>query len=161
MSKHSFILLFLFAILLGWQHQVKAQSNELHAIVTLTNGQEQDYFLTENDRFSFDGQETLVINTQGSTSQINIDDIRKIVFSSITGTEEIHVGEPFFYPNPVNKTIVIGNIENGQTVSIYSIEGRLLRQFKANANEPIDLSDLPSGMYVLNTSDKNLKLLKL
>lgn len=161
MYRHFLILLFLFTMLLGWQHQAKAQSAELHAIVTLTNGQEQDYYLTENDIFYFDGQETLIINAQGSTSQISINDIRKIVFSSITGTEEIQAGEPFFYPNPVKRTISIGNIDPGQQVSIYSMEGRLLRQFKANANEQIDLSDLPAGMYILNTSNKNLKLLKL
>ena len=90
MNKRFLIPLCLFAMLLCWQHQANAQNAELHAIITLTNGQEQNYFLTEDDRFSFDGQETLVINAQGSTTQISIDDIRKIVFSSITGTEEIH-----------------------------------------------------------------------
>lgn len=161
MLKHLLIPLFLFGLLFGWHAQVIAQSTELHAVVTMTNGQEQHFYLNEDDQFSFDGQDILVISTQGSTTQLNLDDIRKIEFIDVTGTQELQAGEPFFYPNPVNKTIVIGNIENGQTVSIYSIEGRLLRQFKANANEPIDLSDLPSGMYVLNTSDKNLKLLKL
>lgn len=160
MFKHFLIPLFLFVTLLGWQHQACAQSTELHAIVTLNNGQVQDYFLTENDLFSFDDQDHLVIHAQGATAQINIDNIRKIVFSSITGTEEILTGEPFFYPNPVKKTISIGNIEPDQQVSIYSLEGRLLKQFNANANEPIDLSELPAGIYILNTNNKNLKLLK-
>ena len=154
-------LLFLTAWTLLWILPGHAQSVELHAVVTLTNGQEQTFYLTEEDRFSFDGQESLVIHTQESTTSIAIDDIRKIEFVDVTETQELTTDSPFFYPNPVRQSIVLGNIENGQTVSLYSIEGRLVRQFKAHANEAINLGNLPAGIYTLNVNDKNLKLLKL
>lgn len=154
-------LLFLAAWILLWILPANAQSIELHAIVTFNNGQEQTFYLTEDDLFSFDGQESLVIHTQGSTTSIAIDDICKIVFDDVTGTQELTANNPFFYPNPVKKTITIGNIGDNQTVSIYSLEGRLVRQFKAFANEPIDLGNLPAGIYTLNVNNKNLKLLKL
>ena len=154
-------LLFLTAWTLLWILPGHAQSVELHAVVTLTNGQEQTFYLTEEDRFSFDGQESLVIHTQESTTSIAIDDIRKIEFVDVTETQELTTDSPFFYPNPVRQSIVLGNIENGQTVSLYSIEGRLVRQFKAQANEAINLGNLPAGIYTLNVNDKNLKLLKL
>lgn len=153
--------LILFLILLGCRLGVKAQAVELHALVTLNNGQEQQYYLTEEDRFSFEGQETLIINTQGSTVEIDIDDIRKIEFVDVTGTKELQADSPFFYPNPVKKTLFLSNIEDGQTVSIYSLEGRLMRQFQAKAHELVNLGDLPTGMYILNLGDKNFKLLKL
>ena len=154
-------LLFLTAWIFLWILPGHAQSVELHAVVTLTNGQEQTFYLTEEDRFSFDGQESLVIHTQESTTSIAIDDIRKIEFVDVTETQELTTGSPFFYPNPVKKTIILGNIDDNQIVSIYSLEGRLVRQLKANANEPIDLGNLPAGIYTLNVNDKNLKLLKL
>ena len=159
--KNVIVKALLFTILLGCYIGAKAQSVTLHAVVTRADGQAQHFYLNENDLFSFEGQDMLVISTQGSTAQLILDEIRKIEFIDVTGTQELHAGEPFFYPNPVNKTIVIGNIENGQTVSIYSLEGRLLRQFKANANEQTDLGNLPTGMYILNINDKNLKLMKL
>ena len=160
--KHTrYFQLIMFLILIGCSLGVKAQAIELHALVTLNNGQEQQYYLTEDDLFSFQGQETLIINTQGSTVEINIDDIRKIEFVDVTGTKEFQTDAPFFYPNPVKKTLIISNIEDGQTVSIYSLEGHLIRQFQAKSNELIDLGDLPSGMYILNLGDKNFKLLKL
>lgn len=157
-------LLFQFMLILalaGYSIGAKAQSLELHAVITMTDGQQQMYYLTEDNHFSFEGQETLVINTQGSTVELNIDDIRKIELVDITGTEELQAGTPFFYPNPVKRTLILGNVESGQTVCVYSPEGRLLREFKVQANVVIDLGDLPAGMYILNICDKNLKLLKL
>ena len=154
-------LFFLAACTLLWILPAHAQSVELHAVVTLNNGQTQTFYLTEEDRFSFDGQESLVIHTQGSTTNIAIDDIRKIEFTDVTGTQELTADSPFFYPNPVKKAIILGNIDDNQIVTLYSLEGRLVRQFKAVANEPIDLGNLPAGIYTLNINDKNLKLLKL
>jgi hypothetical protein len=152
--------LFLMALTLLWFLPSHAQSVEIRALVTLHNGEEQLYVLDENDQLAFEGQQTLLITDLGTTHRINIDDIRKIEFVDITGAQESQANTPFLYPNPVERYLAIGNIEEGQTVSIYSLEGRLLRAFKANPNEPIDLGDLPSGLYILRILDKNLKLLK-
>lgn len=145
---------------LGWHQQSYAQSVELHAIVTMTDGQEQQYFLTEDDQISFEGQETLVITTQGATVQINIDDIRKIEFVDVMEAQEINASAPFFYPNPVSKAITFGNIGHNQLIRICSVEGRLVREFQANPNERIDLSSLTPGVYVMRINDLNFKLLK-
>ena len=153
-------LLFLTAWTLLWILPGQAQSVELHARITLNNGQEQTFYLADDDHLSFNGQETLVIHSQGSTTNIAIDDIRKIIFDDVTGTQELTPDAPFFYPNPVKKTIILGNIDDNQIVSIYTLEGRLVRQLKANANEPIDLGNLPAGIYTLIVNDKHLKLLK-
>lgn len=152
--------LFLTALTLLWLLPSHAQSVEIRALVTLNNGEEQLYVLDENDQLAFEGQQTLLITDLGTTHRINIDDIRKIEFVDITNTNESQANTPFLYPNPVEQYLLLGNIEEGQTVSVYSLEGRLLRTFKANPNEPIDLGNLPSGLYILRILDKNLKLLK-
>ena len=154
-------LLFLMAWTLLWFLPSHAQSVEIRTLVTLYNGEEQLFVLSEDDQITFDGQEALQLTIQESTHRIPIDDIRKIEFVDITDTQEIQAGVPFFYPNPVTKSIVIGNIETQQTVSVYSLEGRLIYQRQANPNEAIDLSNLPAGLYILNLCEKNFKLLKL
>ena len=161
MKKQLLTALLFLATVFGFLTASKAQSVELHAIVTLNNGQEQTFYLTEDDQFAFEGQETLVISAQGSIERISIDDIRKIEFTDVTGTEESPAKSPLFFPNPVKSTIVLGDIDNGKIIRIYSIEGRLLRQFEAPANKQLDLSDLPSGLYIMNLGEKNYKLLKL
>lgn len=161
MKNSFFIPLILLMILFGCQMGVKAQSVELHAVVTMTDGQEHVFVLTEEDQLSFEGQETLVVTSQGESEHLTIDDIRKIEFIDVTGADEFPNDTPLLYPNPVRQLLVIGNLHNTPLVSIYSIDGHLIRQFDAKANEPIDLSDLPSGLYILNMNDKNHKLLKL
>lgn len=148
------------ALTLLWLLPSYAQSVEVKTLVTLNSGEEQLYVLSEDDRLSFEGQETLLLTTQNTTYRIPIDDIRKIEFVDITGTEETPTGTPYFFPNPVEQTIMLGNIEGRQTVRLYSIEGRLLRQFQAGANEPVDLGKLAPGLYILHVDGHNLKLLK-
>ena len=155
--KRFFILM---TLTLLWALPYHAQSVEVRALITLNNGEEQLYTLSQDDQLAFEGQETLLIILQGSTYRINIDDIRKIEFVDITGTEETHTGAPLFYPNPVERYFALGNIENDQTVSVYSLEGRMLYQTQANPNEPIDLDKLAPGLYILNVNGHNQKLLK-
>ncbi|MBP5574011.1 MAG: T9SS type A sorting domain-containing protein [Bacteroidales bacterium] len=158
MTLKRFIILT--ALTLLWILPSLAQSVEVKTLVSLHNGEEQLYVLDENDLLSFEGQQTLLITNLGTTHRIPIDDIRKIEFVDITDTHESQTNTPFLYPNPVERYLILGNIEEGQTVSVYSLEGRLLLELKANANEPIDLGNLPSGLYILRILDKNLKLLK-
>jgi hypothetical protein len=153
-------LFFLTAWTLLWFLPSHAQSVEIRTLITLNNGEEQLYVLSESDQLAFEGQETLVITTQGLTHRISIDDIRKIEFVDLTGTNEAQTDGPFFYPNPVEKYVAIGNLETPQNVRVYSLEGRLLFEKQVSANEPIDLGNLPSGLYILRILDKNLKLLK-
>lgn len=153
-------LLLISALTLLWVLPSHAQTMEIRALVTLNNGEEQLYVLDEEDYLAFEGQQTLLITNLGTTYRINIDDIRKIEFVDITDIHESQASTPFFYPNPVERYFAIGNIEDNQAVSIYSLEGRLLFQFTATPNEPIDLGHLPTGLYILRILDKNLKLLK-
>lgn len=138
-----------------------AQSVEVHVVVTLNDGVEHVYLLTDDDQFSFEGQENLLITSQGSTESIAIDNIRNIVFVDTTDSYEILDGSPYFYPNPAKKSITIGNIGQNQMVSIYSIDGHLAMQFQANANERIDISQLQAGMYLIKIGHRNHKLWKL
>lgn len=153
-------LLFLTALALLWILPCQAQNLEIRTLVTLNSGEQQLYVLDEDDQLAFEGQQTLLITNLGTTHRINIDEIRKIEFVDITNTNESQANIPFPYPNPVDRYLAIGNIENNQTVSVYSLEGRLLFEKQVSPNEPIDLGELPAGLYVLRILDKNLKLLK-
>lgn len=153
-------LLFLTALTLLWTLHSHAQNVEVRALVTLNNGEEQLYVLSEDDHLAFEGQETLLITSQDLTHRININDIRRIEFVDISNTNESQSCTPFIYPNPVKRYLAIGNIDDNQTVSVYDLEGRLLLEKQASANEPIDLGNLTPGLYVLRILDKNLKLLK-
>jgi Zn-dependent M28 family amino/carboxypeptidase len=57
------------------------------------------------------------------------------------------------YPNPVEDVLLIDNDEAIYVqVSIYTIYGNLVSSFQTNANTPISVQELESGIYILEIS---------
>ena len=80
-----------------------------------------------------------------------------------TSIEEKSIIGLKIYPIPVNKTLYIDiNKHEDYIISIYSVQGKLMRQFVNNLKE-IDLSELIPGIYILTVELKgqtsNIKLL--
>lgn len=72
-------------------------------------------------------------------------------------TEEYILTNKLLYPNPATNEITItNNQDSGYEYFIYDISGKLVQNSKAVFNEPIDISQLQQGVYVLKTiSDDN------
>ena len=63
------------------------------------------------------------------------------------------------YPNPVADKLYIENITSGSTVSIYNQVGQLVLEV-LNAQQGIDVSSLPAGLYVVKNQSSTLKIIK-
>ena len=61
-------------------------------------------------------------------------------------------------PNPSSDFITLGG--NSGLIRIYDMKGSLVLSHNATANERIDISSLTNGVYVLNTDNQNIKLVK-
>ena len=88
-------------------------------------------------------------------------DIRKITCEEEVGLNENQAAEISIMPNPVHDVMVLHNLDGKQTVSIYAIDGRLMRTFEASDNETIDVSAFPVGLYLVRTQSSTLKMIKL
>lgn len=75
-----------------------------------------------------------------------------------TGINESHIelSKLLIYPNPSNNTIFVDCQKGYQ---IYSITGQLLKQSNQTANQ-INISDLPTGIYILKTESKVGRFIK-
>lgn len=64
-----------------------------------------------------------------------------------------------FYPNPVDDLLYV-NVGNSTlpSFSIYTLSGICIGHF--NTNEPVDLSHLSSGIYLIKVADATFKLVK-
>jgi Secretion system C-terminal sorting domain/Carbohydrate binding domain len=51
------------------------------------------------------------------------------------------------YPNPTSDYIQVKNTEGVESVEIFDISGRSVRQFLNNASSQLDISSLPKGVY--------------
>ena len=91
-----------------------------------------------------------------------VSDIRNMVFDELTSIQEI-VTESFkVYPNPVhNELYISGNDFRPQPYQIFSADGRLLLYGESREGDPINVSILPTGLYILKINNSTFKISKL
>jgi hypothetical protein len=71
-------------------------------------------------------------------------------YRSLTGTNPLPSSPVIsVYPNPTSGLIRITGMDNPLTVSLYTLQGHLLKTFP-RVTESIDLSGFPAGMYLLD-----------
>ncbi len=65
------------------------------------------------------------------------------------------------YPNPAKESIVLQGLNHVQNISIFNSQGQWLKQINHyQPNKPIDISDLPKGMYFLRIGTRSFKFVK-
>ncbi len=85
--------------------------------------------------------------------------------SCIVGTEEVTELEILMYPNPANEVLYLESKQNIERISVYSIDSKLIKKevYPDNSNRPmisIDLSDLKSGIYIVEIGVNGIKVYK-
>lgn len=92
-------------------------------------------------------------------------DVKKIVFIANSSVESIVGSEAdvIVTPNPVVDMITLrgADVFVGSEINVYSIDGQNKLRITNWNGESIDVSDLPAGIYIINTQSKNLKFVKL
>lgn len=156
--KHGLLLL---VLAMGLCIHVTAQSTQM--VVTMNNGTVQTYSMDNDARIYFEDNTFLVIESTLAKDivRISMEDIRKITCEETVGQVENHLSEVSIMPNPTHNVMVLRNLDGPQTVSIYAIDGRLIRSFEAIGDQPIDVSDMVIGLYLVKTPSCTLKMIKL
>ena len=139
----------------------KAQSTQV--VVTLNDGTEQNYAMTEADRMYFEDNTILVIETAEykGTARISLADIRKVTCQEVEGLDESSSLDVAFFPNPVHDKVTFRNLRGKQTVKIYALDGRLMKTAQITDDQTIDISMLPQGLYLVNVNYNTFKMMKL
>lgn len=73
----------------------------------------------------------------------------------VTATNEVSEKQIFLYPNPTLGHVFLGNTEGVLSLDLCDMQGRLLKQFAVQ--QVLDITDLPSGMYILVIKRKQSK----
>ena len=152
------------ALLLGIILHLSAQSTYVHVTIYLNDGTEATYDMQNSSYMYFEESVKLVIteSTDGlSTVSYPLADIRKITCEEFVGTLENATIDVSLYPNPVRDVLHFRNVIGQRTVNIYAIDGQKVKSFQISGSQSIDISDLPSGMYLVNDSHNTFKMIKL
>lgn len=86
-------------------------------------------------------------------TQCDVEEIYQIIVLSVP-ENELGLNNLVVYPNPANNYVHV-NLENHtiQNLSIISLNGRVLLSYE-NPDKKIDISLLPSGVYILQVTDE-------
>ena len=165
MIKKYFILcrtFLIFYILCICSIQSTAQTELL---IVYNNDTEESFIINEAGRLYFDGSILIIDEGDQFPISISVSDIRKITIPSnntVSVPQNNDDNKIFIYPNPASDYITIGNIgSNKVNIKLFSISGQLLSERYYMPNEQINISNLPSGLYILKTDEKTLKFSKL
>lgn len=153
--------LLLLVLTIGMACGLAAQSTQM--VVTMNDGSVQTYSMMESGRVFFEDNTYLVIEegTGKDVVRIPMSDIRKITCEEEVGLPENRAAAISILPNPVHDVMVLHNLDGKQTVSIFAIDGRLMKAFEASGDETIDVSAFPVGLYLVRTQSSTLKMIKL
>ena len=148
------------ALFMGFAFSLTAQSTQM--IVTLNDGTEKSFTMGESDRVYFENNTSLIVEQGTGTDVIPLADIRKINCSEVMGSQsENTMANVSLTPNPVHDVMMLHNLDGVETVSIYSIDGRLMKTFETSGEEFINTEDLARGLYLVRTKSCVLKMIKL
>ena len=157
-----FLRIGLLAVTMCFIGPLSAQT-EVHVIITMNDGTTQDYYLDENCQIKFGNEDFLwIVTPEGKSNiQIALNDIRKITFDDLTSLNEDVACTIGIFPNPVHSQFIVKGLSETTTMSIYSIDGRRVRQCQVENGQIIDIADLNAGLYLVNIGSQNLKMIKL
>jgi hypothetical protein len=86
-------------------------------------------------------------------------DLQFFIISS-TGFEDAYVPEIEVFPNPSSDLMIIKGASPSSEYSIYNIDGTLLKTTLLNSSNTLSISDLASGMYLLEIKTDRLIMRK-
>ena len=73
-----------------------------------------------------------------------------------TAVETVETAKINVFPNPTSDYLFISNLPVNTTISIYNMQGLLIKNSVANGSEKIDVNNLPSGVYLIKLSGSEM-----
>jgi hypothetical protein len=92
-------------------------------------------------------------------NEANLGSVVVTAASTTTSTSKLVNEQVEIFPNPVNDVLNIKSNTLYDQISILNLQGQLLKNFSSNTNS-IDLSDLPSGTYIIELTNGSNKTIQ-
>ena len=132
--------------------------------VTYYDGATQSFNVATAGKLYF-ASDNLYVKTDISATPttIPVSIIRKLTFSATlsTGTFGENKNNLVLYPNPSSESIKIkSDATDNLDVKIYSLTGQLVKKGTYLSNQDIDISNLASGLYLVQVDDLTIKFSK-
>lgn len=151
--------LFLSALLaMAFAGSVFAQSVTFNIV---KNDNTTDQYVMSSDAKIYYSDTQLFLDNNGTTVSYNLSELRKAYFTTFDNTNEIDNQQLAIYPNPAKDVLRIANIADDQEVTIYSINGAVIKRVIVSEDDEINISELRPGMYVVSAGNMFSKFIKM
>jgi len=127
------------------------------------NGVEKIITLNTLSKITFSGTNMILNYQNGTNESMAFSTINKMLFATPTILNDIKIEDKMMlYPNPASDKLYLKNVnDENLNISIFSISGlQLLKITALKSSEPIDISSLPKGFFVLKINDQAIKFTK-
>ena len=154
------IKILIIGVIDGWCSLLHAQVNI--DVVYKDTLKDNDVYEHVN-KFYFEDSNLVVAYEDGTTADIVVNGIHKLLVHSTLSVETIAEGKHIIiYPNPANDRLYLASAEEQNVhVAIYSIQGQLLKEQLMSTLQAIDISALSRGLYMIKIDNTTYKFSKL
>ena len=162
MSKRFYWIMPLLALLFFTIPQTVKAADEVETlIIQMKNGSENAFFLKDKPKVTFEGSNLKVSAATGDVSYA-LSDVLRFTYAkkSPTGiSEQVENPTDVIFEGDV---LVISQLKANAVASIYALDGKLIRQLKPQraGTYRINLSELPSGLYLVKADNVTYKITK-
>ena len=130
-------------------------------IVMMKNGTETAFFLKDKPNVTFEGANLKVVSEK-TTTTFALSDVLRFTYVK---KDPMGIDEQMIDPTEINYkdgVLVISQIKAGASVGIYALDGKLVRQLKAqhSGTYRLSLSELPTGLYLVKADNVTYKITK-
>jgi hypothetical protein len=135
-------------------------------VIRGTDGSETTESVLAVRKFSFSGENLLLLLKGGDSQSFGLSTLSAIYFKDIpqaTGTTEITaVNLPAVYPNPADEVLYFRGLPEGTTtVAVYRLDGTPVLKTVLSSGSSLSVGDLPKGMYFIQFNGQTVKFIKL
>lgn len=133
-------------------------------IVTYYDGTTQGFNVTTAGKLYF-ASDNLYVKLNGTTTPttIPVTIIQKITFSTTLASTTFGENNKYLvlYPNPSSDIFKIkSDVNEGLKINIYSLQGKLVHKGNYQSDEDINISNLSSGLYLVQVNGLTIKFSK-
>jgi len=162
MSKRFYLIMPFMALLFSTIPQTVKAADEVETlIVQMKNGSENAFFLKDKPKVTFEGSNLKVSASTGDVC-FALADVLRFTYAkkSPTGiSEQVEDRTGVAFEGDV---LVISQLKANAVASIYTLDGKLIWQLKPQRTGTyrINLSELPSGLYIVKADNVTYKITK-
>ncbi|MCH4156755.1 MAG: T9SS type A sorting domain-containing protein [Muribaculaceae bacterium] len=148
-------ILFLAMLLIGVAMSMQAQEYTT-LVVLMRDGSSTKVQLSEEPKVTFSGT-NLNIATTATTLQLDRAKVQRFNYVNDGGVKGVSADNKSTYIKR-GDLLIFQDLKSGSKVSVFGVDGRMLKDATASGNYEMSLSELSSGVYIVDVNGTTTKI---